>query len=375
MKIAQISPLCESVPPNGYGGTERVVSYLTEELVRQGHEVTLFASGDSVTKARLVSTVEQSLRQTESVQDTVAHHIVQMQEVTERMYEFDILHFHTDYIHYPVTSNISFPHVTTLHGRLDIPDLQYVYNKFKNQPVISISDAQRKPLPNAEWAGTVYHGLPQNLYTKGDGDGDYVVFLGRISPEKAPDKAIKIAQCAGSVIKIAAKIDKADYDYYKQKIKPLLKLPNVEYLGEIGESEKEQLLQKAKALLFPINWPEPFGMVLVEAMACGTPIIAFPYGSVPELLEDGKTGMIVHDVESAVNALKRIEALDRNLIRNTFEKRFSVQVMANNYLRIYDDIINKKRGNIQMPINGKFAVAPEQSLSNEGYLHINGTSG
>ncbi|WP_040497648.1 glycosyltransferase family 4 protein [Fulvivirga imtechensis] len=375
MKIAQISPLCESVPPKAYGGTERVVSYLTEELVRQGHEVTLFASKDSQTKAQLVSTVEQSLRLKEGVLDTVAHHIVQMQEVIERMHEFDILHFHTDYIHFPVTSNTSIPHVTTLHGRLDIPDLQYIYNKFKNQPVISISDAQRKPLPHAEWAGTVYHGLPLNLYTKGDGDGDYVVFLGRISPEKAPDKAIEIAQRAGIPIKIAAKIDKADYEYYSQKIKPLFKLPHVEYLGEIGENEKEQLLQKAKALLFPINWPEPFGMVLAEAMACGTPTIAFPNGSVPELVEEGKTGLIVHDTASAASALKNIDALDRDLIRNTFEKRFSVQVMADNYLYIYDNIINKKGKSIELPVNGQLSIGAKRTIASEGYLHINGTRG
>lgn len=371
MKIAQIAPLCESVPPMAYGGTERVVSYLTEELVRQGHEVTLFASGDSKSSARIISTVERSLRQKTDVQDTVAHHIVQMQEVIERMHEFDILHFHTDYIHFPITSNSYNPHVTTLHGRLDIPDLQYVYQRFRNQPVVSISDSQRQPLPCAEWAGTVYHGLPLDLYTQGNGEGDYVVFLGRISPEKSPDLAIEIARRAGIKIKIAAKIDKADYEYYNSKIKHLIQQPHVEFLGEIGEAEKSELLQNALALIFPIQWPEPFGMVLIEAMACGTPTIAFRYGSVPELLDERKTGMIVNDVDAAVEAVKNIAGLDRNIIRATFEKKFGVDVMAENYIRIYTELINQKRAGYQ-PINTK--PKTEEEIAN-GYMHVNGARG
>lgn len=375
MKIAQVSPLCESVPPKTYGGTERVVSYLTDELVRQGHEVTLFASGDSQTTAKLVSTVECSLRSKEGVQDMVAHHLVQMQEVAERMGEFDILHFHTDYIHFPVTSNQSFPHVTTLHGRLDIPDLQSIYQKFRNQPVVSISESQRNPLPQAEWAGTVYHGLPLDLYSKGNGDGDYVVFLGRISPEKAPDMAIEIARQAGIKIKIAAKIDKADQEYYNRVVRPLMDQTHVEYLGEIGEAEKGKLLQDARALLFPINWPEPFGMVLIEAMACGTPTIAYPGGSVPELLENGKTGMIVQNKEEAVKALNQIHKLDRQLIRDTFEKRFSVQVMTENYVRIYERLISDGKKNIFLNGRKKEGIVSEPAGAGNYYLHINGTGG
>ncbi|GAA0892731.1 glycosyltransferase family 4 protein [Fulvivirga kasyanovii] len=339
MKIAQISPLYESVPPKLYGGTERVVSYLTEELVRQGHDVTLFASGDSKTNAKLVSLTEDALR-LKDVQDPLAHHIAQMQEVIEHAHEFDVMHFHTDYLHFPFSSLLNKPHLTTLHGRLDIPDLVYVYHKFKKQPLVSISDSQRKGMPvDVNWIGTVYHGLPLDLYRKGEGDGDYVAFIGRISPEKRPDRAIQIAKEAGIKIKIAAKIDTADEDYYQRMIKQLMEQPHVEFIGEIGEDRKGEFLGKAKALLFPIDWPEPFGMVMIEAMACGTPVIAYNHGSVPEVIDKGESGFIVDNVAESVRALENIDLIDRNKVRETFEKRFSTGVMARNYMELYQSLI------------------------------------
>ncbi|GAB3538155.1 glycosyltransferase family 4 protein [Pontibacter brevis] len=343
MKIAQISPLYESVPPKLYGGTERVVSYLTEELVKQGHEVTLFASGDSSTSARLVSHIHNALRLNQHVEDPLAHHVVQMQDLAERAHEFDVLHFHTDYLHFPLSALLKKPHLTTLHGRLDIPDLQYVYRKFKDQPVVSISDAQRTPLPQANWLGTVYHGLPLDLYQKGDGDGGYVTFIGRISREKRPDRAIEIAGKAGMRIKIAAKIDKADESYFEHHIKHLLDQPHVEFIGEIGEDRKGEFLGKAKALLFPIDWPEPFGMVVIEAMACGTPVIAYNHGSIPEIINKGESGFVVDNTEDAVRALDNIDLLDRNKVREIFEKRFSVRVMAEHYVRLYEKLTGNKR--------------------------------
>lgn len=342
MKIAQIAPLYESVPPKLYGGTERVVSYLTEELVNQGHEVTLFASGDSETKAQLVSHIHQALRLNKEVEDPLSHHIVQMQDFIERAKDFDVIHFHTDYLYFPVAQLLGKPHLTTLHGRLDIPDLQYIYRKFNKEPLVSISNAQRKPLNFANWIGTVYHGLPLNLYKKGNGSGDYVAFLGRISPEKRVDRAIEMAGRAGVKIKIAAKIDKADMDYYHSGIKQLLKQPHVEFIGEIGEKEKGEFLGNAKALLFPIDWPEPFGMVVIEALACGTPVIAWPHGSVPEILNEGESGFIVGEMDAAVRALKNVETLDRSQVRKVFEERFSVSAMAGNYFQLYKKLLATK---------------------------------
>jgi glycosyltransferase involved in cell wall biosynthesis len=343
MKIAQISPLYESVPPKAYGGTERVVSYLTEELVNQGHEVTLFAPGDSCTKAKLISHVDSGLRLSNSV-DPLAHHIVQLQEVWERKREFDLLHFHTDYLHFPTTfSNTNPPHLTTLHGRLDIPELKFIYNKFSSQPVVSISYSQRTPIPRANWLETIYHGLPIDLYNQGQGDGDYVAFIGRISKEKRPDRAIEIAKQAGMKIKIAAKIDKVDEDYFNAEIAHLLEQDHVEFIGEIGDHEKSSFLGKAKALLFPIDWPEPFGMVVIESFACGTPVVAFNHGSVPEIVDQGETGFIVNSMDEAVKALKNINLLDRNRIREIFEKRFTASVMATNYIRLYEKLIGKTK--------------------------------
>ncbi len=351
MKIAQIAPLYESVPPKLYGGTERIVHYLTEELIRQGNEVTLFASGDSITKARLISHVDEGLRLNKSCVDPLAHHIVQMQEVIDRAHDFDILHFHTDYLHFPFTSQLKVPSVTTLHGRLDIPDLQYIYKKFSSQKLISISNNQRTPLPYVNWMGTVYHGLPPNLYHPGKGDGNYLAFLGRVSPEKGIDRAIEIAIASKCRIKIAAKVDKVDEFYFTSQIKPLLNHPLVEFIGEIDEDQKTEFLGKARALLFPINWAEPFGLVMIESMACGTPVIAFRNGSVPEVIDEGKSGFIVQSVAEAVVAVSKINQIPRALVRKVFEDRFTTSRMAKDYLHVYSSIIqnnqNKKNGKLK----------------------------
>ena len=343
MKIAQVAPLFESVPPKLYGGTERVVSNLTEALVDLGHELTLFASGDSKTKAKLVATIPESLRLNPDCIDSLAHHIVQLQEVIERADEFDIIHFHTDYIHFPFSEGLNVPHVTTLHGRLDIPDLQWVYNKFPDQPVVSISNSQRRPLPQAKFVDTVYHGLPASLHKAGKGKGDYLAFLGRISPEKGIERAIEIALAAKMKLKIAAKIDKADERYYEKKIKKLLKHPLIEFIGEINEDQKCSFLGEAYAFLFPINWCEPFGMVMIESMACGTPIIAHPMGSVPEIITPGKDGFLVNSVEEAVAAIRSLKNLDRSEVRKSFVKRFTAERMAKDYLLIYEQVIREKQ--------------------------------
>jgi glycosyltransferase involved in cell wall biosynthesis len=341
LRIAQIAPLVESVPPKFYGGTERVVAYLTDALVKLGHDVTLFASGDSTTKARLMPVIPSALRLGNYV-DQMAGNILQLQEVMDRAHEFDLLHFHTDYLHFPVTRLSKNKTLTTLHGRLDIPELKPLYQKFTDIPVISISNAQRRPLPMANWVATVYHGLPVDLYQPGNGAGDYVVFLGRFSPEKRADRAIEIARRAGVKIKIAAKVDKADERYFEKEIRHLLDQPHVEYLHEIGEPDKGALLGNAKALLFPIDWPEPFGMVLIEAMACGTPVIAYSHGSVPEIIEHGKTGFIVTNIDKAAEALRNIHLISRSTCRDTFEKKYSDIVMAKNYVRLYEKMLRKQ---------------------------------
>ncbi|HSU51317.1 MAG TPA: glycosyltransferase family 4 protein [Segetibacter sp.] len=341
MKIAQVAPLSESVPPKFYGGTERVVHYLTEELVKEGHKVTLFASGDSCTTATLIATVKKALRLNPLSEDTLAPHIVQIEDVIERQHQFDIIHFHTDYLHFPFSQNSSVAHLTTLHGKLSIPELQSVYNKF-NQPVVSISDSQRKPLPQANFVGTVYHGLPENLHKKGNGDGGYVAFLGRISPEKGIDKAIEWAIAANVPLKIAAKVDKVDQLYFKTEIEPLFNHPLIEYIGEINESQKTEFLGKAQALLFPINWSEPFGMVMIEAMSCGAPIIAHGKGSVPEIIEEGKNGFIVTSTKEAVATIQRLKEVDRNVVREIFEQRFTAERMAKDYVEIYKKLVESK---------------------------------
>ncbi len=341
VKIAQVSPLYESVPPKGYGGTERVVSHLTEELVRQGHDVTLFASGDSVTKARLIAACPESLRLNKQCIDQLAHHVLLLERVFREARRFDVIHFHIDYFHFPLSKRHNIPHVTTLHGRLDIPDLVPLYEEFPTMPVVSISNSQRGPLPSLNWQGTVYHGLPHDLYTFHDAPGRYLAFLGRISPEKRVDRAIDIACRAGMDIKIAAKVDPVDRDYFAQKIKPLLKHPLVEYIGEVGEKEKDEFLGNASGLLFPIDWSEPFGLVMIESMACGTPIIAYRRGSVSEVMDDGVTGFIVEDEDSAVEAVGRLGSLNRKGIRSVFEERFSASRMANDYVAIYRQLVKR----------------------------------
>jgi glycosyltransferase involved in cell wall biosynthesis len=350
MRIAQVAPLYESVPPHLYGGTERVVSYLTEELVRHGHEVTLFASGDSVTKATLISPCEKSLRLSPDCMDPFAYHTILYDEVLLRKDEFDILHFHTDYSHFPFSKNLDLPVVTTVHGRLDIPDLLPLYRHFREMPVVSICMAQREPLDEVNWVGNVYHGLPPDLHTLRNGQGDYLAFLGRITPEKRPDRAIRIAVRSGMKLRIAAKIDKVDREYFDSQIKPLLKQPGIEFIGEIGETEKNSFLGDALANLFPIDWPEPFGLSMIEAMACGTPTIAFNCGSVPEVIEDGVTGFIVESEEEAIRALGRLHLLKREICRQAFERRFSACRMAEDYLAIYGSLAkHSSRGATHVP--------------------------
>jgi glycosyltransferase involved in cell wall biosynthesis len=340
MKIAQVAPLYESVPPRYYGGTERVVAYLADELVRQGHEVTLFASGDSLTKAELRPLCDGALRlQGRKVIDPLAYHVRMLEIVAQEADEFDIVHFHIDYLHFPVTRRQKIPSVTTLHGRLDIPEIHPLFQEFAEMPLVSISDAQRAPMAWANWAGTVHHGLPHNLLLPQYKPGDYLAFLGRISPEKRVDRAIEIAKRAGMPIKIAAKIDAADQEYFDTKISHLFDGPLVEYVGEIGEHEKSEFLGSARALLFPIDWPEPFGLVMIEAMACGTPVVAYARGSVPEIIEPGKTGFLVSNVEEGAAAVARIETLDRRRCRAVFEDRFSASRMCSDYVAVYRKIL------------------------------------
>ena len=339
MKIAQIAPLAEAVPPRLYGGTERIVAYLSDELVRQGHEVTVFATGDSRTRAELVACAPIALRLDPAVRDPVPHVLMMLEQVRRRSHQFDVLHFHMDLLHFPVFSNIAAHTVTTLHGRLDLPDLQPFYHRFRAFPLVSISNDQRRPLTGANWIGTVYHGLPPELLRlNASTDQSYLAFLGRISPEKRPDRAIEIARRSGWPLRIAAKVDNADREYFERHIKPLLESPGVEFIGEIGESDKSEFLGNARALLFPIDWPEPFGLVAIEAMACGTPVIAFARGSVPEVIEDGVTGFIVNDIHEAVRVVHRLNELDRREIRHRFEQRFSVARMAGEYLKIYQKL-------------------------------------
>jgi glycosyltransferase involved in cell wall biosynthesis len=343
MKIAQIAPLIESVPPQFYGGTERVVSQLTEELVRQGHNVTLFASGDSKTKANLIPCVKKALRLDPQIKDIIPYYMLMLDRVREHADEFDILHFHIDQFHFPCFRSLAGKTVTTLHGRQDLPDLFSLYSGFPDFPLVSISNAQREPIANANVMATVYHGLPLNLYKPIlKPQGNYLAFLGRISPEKGPDRAIRIARSAGIPLKIAAKVDKADQTYFDEQIKPLLAQPGVEFIGEISENEKGDFLGNALALLFPIDWPEPFGLVLIETMACGTPILAFRCGSVPEIIDNGVSGYIVNTTKEAINVLPRLSLLDRRAVRDCFEQRFSAQRMAKDYLHIYRALLMKQ---------------------------------
>jgi glycosyltransferase involved in cell wall biosynthesis len=343
MKIAQIAPLIESVPPRRYGGTERVVSYLTEELVAQGHEVSLFASGDSVTAAELVPCCARAIRLDGECRDHIPYYMLMLDKVRSRAAEFDVLHFHIDHFHFPMFRDIAHRTVTTLHGRQDHRDCPPFFAGFHDMPLVSISDAQRAPLPHANFAATIHHGLPRDLYRPNFGaGGGYAAFIGRISPEKGPVEAIRIAQSLGIPLKIAAKVDKVDEAFFREVVHPLLGAPGVEFIGEVTDTEKGALLRDAAALLFPICWPEPFGLVMIESMACGTPVLGFRGGSVAEVIDEGLTGMIVDNLDQAVLALPGVVALDRRKVRRRFEARFSAGRMARDYVRLYRRLVSAK---------------------------------
>ncbi|MCR0981443.1 glycosyltransferase family 4 protein [Roseomonas populi] len=353
MRIAQVAPLHEAVPPKLYGGTERIVSFLTEALVERGHEVTLFATADAVTKANLVPMRDKALRLDPTVRDCCAPHMLMLETVARRAAEFDAIHFHLDYLPFSLFSRQSVPWVTTLHGRLDLPELEPVFDAFPEARVVSISDAQRRPLPRANWAATIHHGLPRDLLTpqgspSGDGSDGYLAFLGRICPEKRPDRAIKIASLSGVPLKMAAKVDKVDAEYFAKEIEPLLGGADVDFVGEICDIRKPGFLSGARALLLPIDWPEPFGLVMIEAMACGTPVIAYPAGSVPEVVEDGLTGFIVRNEEEAAAAVARLPTLDRARIRRRFEERFTADRMAADYEALYERMMTETRPRIRL---------------------------
>jgi glycosyltransferase involved in cell wall biosynthesis len=352
MKIAQVTPLYEAVPPRLYGGTERVVAHLTDALVELGHEVTLFASADAETKARLVPVRDQAIRLDPApLKSDLAAHLSLLAEVRRRADQFDVIHFHTDMIHFPFFDTSAGKTVTTLHGRLDLKDLAGVYQRWPQFPLVSISDDQRRPLPFANWAGTVQHGMAAAIYDFTATPQGYLAFLGRISPEKRPDRAIAIAKATGKRLKIAAKVDAADRTYFEEEIEPLLNHPLIEFVGEIGDGEKSAFLGGADALLFPIDWPEPFGLVMIEAMACGTPVIAYDCGSVPEVIEDGLTGFIVRTHAEALAAVARLPELDRAAIRRRFEERFSATAMAARYIDLY--------GRLVAPEEAKLGLAAE----------------
>jgi glycosyltransferase involved in cell wall biosynthesis len=346
MRIAQVSPLYERVPPETYGGTERVVSYLTEALVAAGHEVILFASGDSLTAARLVPCAPRALRLDPDARDSLMMHTLEIESVFDRLQEFDVVHWHIDFLPYALNARSNYPRLSTLHGRLDLPDLPAVYDRFRHEPVVSISDNQRLPLPQANWVGTVYHGLPLDLAQPNLEPEDYLVAVGRISPEKRMDRAIEIALRVGQKLMIAAKVDKADQDYFDHAIRPLLQRHRreVEFIGEVNEQQRSELVGKARAFLFPIDWPEPFGMVMIEAMAVGTPVVAWSNGSVPEVIDEGQTGFIVESIPEAVTAVRRVEELKRTQVREVFEQRFSAARMAADYVKIYERLCANQTG-------------------------------
>lgn len=361
MKIAQVAPLMESVPPRFYGGTERIVSYLTEELVRLGHDVTLFASGDSITGAALAPCCTRALRLDPTVRDIIPHFMLMIDKVREHAGEFDILHFHIDLFHFPLFRSLAAQTLTTLHGRQDLGDLKPFYSRFGEMSLVSISNDQRKPLPHANFVATIHHGIPVELHRPSFEPGGYLAFLGRISPEKRPDRAIRIARAAGIPLKIAAKIDKVDEDYFRDDILPLLDGAGVEFIGEINEREKTKFLGEAAALLFPVDWPEPFGLVMIEAMACGTPVLAFRGGSIPEVIDIGVTGNVVESEEDAIAVLPAILSYDRRAVRQRFEQRFTATRMAENYVSIYRRLLKTRRSDTklrQLGINGGNGLIP-----------------
>jgi glycosyltransferase involved in cell wall biosynthesis len=346
MRVAQIAPLAESVPPKLYGGTERVVAYLCDELVRQGHSVTLFASGDSHTRARLSPLCDVGLRLSCQLRDSQSLHMLMIEQVARRAIEFDIIHFHVAPLHFSVARRLGAAHITTLHGRLDLPDYVPLYQEFSDIPVVSISHAQRAPVPHANWIGTVHHGIPPDELRFSGRGGRYFAFLGRISPEKRVDRAIEIAKACGFPLRIAAKVDPVDADYFVRHIEPLLDHPLITFVGEIGHQDKSDFLGGARALLFPIDWPEPFGLVMIEALACGTPVLAFRGGSVDEVIDEGVTGFIVDHIEEAIEAALRIHTIDRSACRRSFEQRFTAERMTARYLRLYQAALRNQPGEL-----------------------------
>jgi glycosyltransferase involved in cell wall biosynthesis len=343
LRIAQVAPLSESVPPKLYGGTERVVSVLTEELVCQGHAVTLFASGDSQTNATLVPICGQAQRLAGSA-DPLSAHMLMIEQVAQRARDFDVIHYHVAPLHFPLARRMGTPHLTTMHGRLDLPDLVPLYEEFGELPLVSISDAQRAPLPHQNWVGTVHHGFPERDFRFHPEPGSYFAFLGRISREKRVDRAIAIAKACGWPLRIAAKVDPTDVLYFKNEIAPLMEHPLIEFIGEITDAQKSAFLGHARALLFPIDWPEPFGLVMIESLACGTPVIAYRGGSVAEVIEDGVTGFVVDDMDQAIDAACRVHTLDRRACRDAFTRRFSASRMASAYVRLYRQLTSSAAG-------------------------------
>jgi len=364
MKIAQIAPLIESVPPRYYGGTERVVSYLTEALVAQGHDVTLFASGDSMTAGALVACAPGALRLNRADSDPITHYMIMLDRVRQMAPQFDILHFHIDQFHFPIFRPIAEQTVTTLHGRQDLPDLARLYAAFPDMPLVSISNAQRKPIPGANFSATIHHGLPADLHPPSfEAHGGYLAFLGRISPEKRVDRAIQIARAAGLPLKIAAKVDRVDEEYFNSAVKPLLVQPGIEFVGEINEQQKTRFLGEALALLFPIDWPEPFGLVTIEAMACGTPVLAFAEGSVREVIDDGVTGAVITSMDESPAALSRILAIERRNVRRRFEERFTAVRMAADYVAVYQKLlVSRPAASCGLPQRARPASQSETAL-------------
>nr|USU33451.1 glycosyltransferase family 4 protein [Methylobacterium sp. OTU13CASTA1] len=356
MRIAQIAPLSEAVPPKFYGGTERVVSWITEELVRQGHDVTLFASGDSETSAKLAACTPEGLRLL-GYRDHTASHLAMLHHVHKRAHEFDVLHFHIDLLQYPMFEDLNHKCITTMHGRLDVPDFMPVYRTFTGMPLVSISDNQREPMPkNVNWASTIHHGLPaQNCPFYPEAKGGYLAFLGRISPEKRPDRAIEMAIRSGVKLKIAAKVDKADQDYWDEVIEPMIHHPLVEFIGEINEEQKKDFLGNALALAFPIDWPEPFGLVMIEAMSAGTPVIAFRNGSVPEVIADGISGVLCDSMDDAVAAVDTVKIMSRAGVRRHFETQFTAECMVRKYVAAYESLLAHQADVIKMPHAAAFS--------------------
>jgi glycosyltransferase involved in cell wall biosynthesis len=363
MRVAQIAPLVESVPPKLYGGTERVVAWLVEELVELGHDVTLFASGDSVTRANLIPVVPRALRLDRPRSDPIAAQAILLEAVAEHASDFDVIHAHIDWLHLPLLSRLGVPFVTTLHGRLDLRGLSAVINRFPDAPFVSISDNQRLPLSQANWLGTIHHGLPADAFRPVFKRGSYLAFLGRLTAEKGPEVAIRIAQAAGMPLRIAAKVPRGERAYFKQRLEPQIDGKQVQLIGEVNDEAKQDFLAGAAALLFPIDWPEPFGLVMIEAMACGTPVIAFSRGSVPEVIDHGVTGFVVDGEAEAVEAVRRLSELNRHKVRRRFEQRFTVKQMAKRYSEYYERL--REPDAVPANLLPKHAPASDLILVNE----------